>query len=596
MDKIQSKSRRLQRLTLITLGVLATAVALFYLEEDWRGKRAWDQCQAALEAKGIVVDWDKFVPPLVPDDRNFYTASTNILLRFRRAQTDAESVAAAQLDWLPVDRLPDAALMSMHATNSKPVIIAELAFVSRGAGAVSARPPDFEDPVARQHAREVVDNLVGRKLQGVIGTQLSEMQFSNFVPAKFAFRSDTIPSTTELENLFASESVTNLGRLYVVSMDDSNFRVLLADVQVTAAEDYLRLTDSFVPALDEIRTALTRPYALPPGDYAVPHLMPIPNFITLREVSQLLGERAQCHLLLHEPDAAVQELTLVHELCRILQKPPAGKPEMLLEAMVNVTLTGLYVSIVADGFRLHEWRAPQLEVLQDQLKTIDLAPWVAEGLRAGLAGNVRTLSSPSAYKIAFELVGSHREPTFWSMFQNPRLLLLKYAPRGWIWQDIVNLATLQSKLLECFTDTHGMISPEPFERAEQDSKEFLEHKSPFKIYAAITFPNFVKAMRSTAYNQTLADEAQIACALELYRLARGEYPATLDVLEPQCIRDLPHDIINGQPLHYRRTTGGKFLLYSVGWNEKDDGGVTAHKPDGSEDYADGDWVWQYPAK
>ena len=36
---------------------------------------------------------------------------------------------------------------------------------------------------------------------------------------------------------------------------------------------------------------------------------------------------------------------------------------------------------------------------------------------------------------------------------------------------------------------------------------------------------------------------------------------------------------------------GKFVLYSVGWNEKDDGGVP-----GKElfDPKDGDWVWQFP--
>ena len=44
------------------------------------------------------------------------------------------------------------------------------------------------------------------------------------------------------------------------------------------------------------------------------------------------------------------------------------------------------------------------------------------------------------------------------------------------------------------------------------------------------------------------------------------------------IEKLPHDIINGQPLHYRRTDDGQFVLYSVGWDEKDDGGVPVPYP------------------
>ena len=54
----------------------------------------------------------------------------------------------------------------------------------------------------------------------------------------------------------------------------------------------------------------------------------------------------------------------------------------------------------------------------------------------------------------------------------------------------------------------------------------------------------------------------------------------------QFIAKLPHDIIGGQPLKYRRTADGQFVLYSIGWNEKDDGGVP-----GKTD-TEGDWVWR----
>jgi hypothetical protein len=39
------------------------------------------------------------------------------------------------------------------------------------------------------------------------------------------------------------------------------------------------------------------------------------------------------------------------------------------------------------------------------------------------------------------------------------------------------------------------------------------------------------------------------------------------------------------------------VLYSVGWNETDDGGQVVLKPDGkSVDRDQGDWVWRYPAQ
>ena len=47
-----------------------------------------------------------------------------------------------------------------------------------------------------------------------------------------------------------------------------------------------------------------------------------------------------------------------------------------------------------------------------------------------------------------------------------------------------------------------------------------------------------------------------------------------------------------------RTEDGKFVLYSVGWNEKDDGGIvamtTGEHP--RQDIEKGDWVWRYPAR
>ena len=90
----------------------------------------------------------------------------------------------------------------------------------------------------------------------------------------------------------------------------------------------------------------------------------------------------------------------------------------------------------------------------------------------------------------------------------------------------------------------------------------------------------------------------LACALERYHLVKGHYPEELNALVPRFVDVLPHDIINGQPLKYRHTNNGRFILYSVGWNEKDDGGVVASKTyqDKSQDVLQGDWVWQYPEK
>jgi len=59
------------RKALFALACLITLIALFYAEEDVRGKWAWNRFQRQWEAKGVKFDLESFIPPAVPDDQNF---------------------------------------------------------------------------------------------------------------------------------------------------------------------------------------------------------------------------------------------------------------------------------------------------------------------------------------------------------------------------------------------------------------------------------------------------------------------------------------------------------------------------------------------
>jgi len=62
-------------------------------------------------------------------------------------------------------------------------------------------------------------------------------------------------------------------------------------------------------------------------------------------------------------------------------------------------------------------------------------------------------------------------------------------------------------------------------------------------------------------------------------------------LVPEFIARVPHDIISGEPLKYVRTGDGRYLLYSIGWNEKDEQGASRRRRTLLEN--EGDWVWGY---
>src|SRR6266404_377474 len=66
-----SRLMRIFRKGLFVIACLATVIAFLYVEENWRGKRAWENYQREWEAKGEKFDLASFVPPPVPDDENF---------------------------------------------------------------------------------------------------------------------------------------------------------------------------------------------------------------------------------------------------------------------------------------------------------------------------------------------------------------------------------------------------------------------------------------------------------------------------------------------------------------------------------------------
>jgi hypothetical protein len=283
-------------------------------------------------------------------------------------------------------------------------------------------------------------------------------------------------------------------------------------------------------------------------------------------------------------------------LTRLLEARPAGQPITLVSAMINVAITGLYVSTIADGLRLEAWQEPQLAALQTQLKGINLSPLLAAAFRFERASVCRTLESTRPAQLFALFAMDARTPTLWDKIKNPTFYFLTLAPRGWVYQNMVTAALSKQKLIDAFDPTNFLFVPHQADAAGAAIGEALGTPSPYNCLAVINVPNFTAAMQATARNQTLADEAFLVCALERHRLAHRQYPDTLDALVPEFADKLPADIISRRPLRYRRTNDGQFVLYSVGWNEQDDGGSVIFTEKGKVDVKKGDWVWGQPSQ
>jgi hypothetical protein len=119
--------------------------------------------------------------------------------------------------------------------------------------------------------------------------------------------------------------------------------------------------------------------------------------------------------------------------------------------------------------------------------------------------------------------------------------------------------------------------------------------APYNWLAIAQMQGTRSVVMKSAKAQNEVDEARVACALERFRLAHGNYPNSLDALAPQFIQKVPSDVIDGNPLHYRKNADGSCVIYSIGWNETDDGGSVVLKKNSETRAIDpdkGDWVWK----
>ena len=81
-----------------------------------------------------------------------------------------------------------------------------------------------------------------------------------------------------------------------------------------------------------------------------------------------------------------------------------------------------------------------------------------------------------------------------------------------------------------------------------------------------------------------------AVAVERYRLANGHWPDRLDDLVPAYLSKIAIDPFDGQPLRFRRLKDG-VIIYTVGEDQKDDGGQRIRIKAGAPDADVGFQLW-----
>ncbi len=123
-------------------------------------------------------------------------------------------------------------------------------------------------------------------------------------------------------------------------------------------------------------------------------------------------------------------------------------------------------------------------------------------------------------------------------------------------------------------------------------KNFLLH--PDYIMARLMVPAFSALGTTALLVQARERQVLAAIALERFFLKHARYPAKLQELVPEFAAAVPLDPSDGKEVRYRPTAAGRYMLWCVAMDGKDDDGEIKKNdaPIKSKTYL-GDWTWQY---
>ena len=366
-------------------------------------------------------------------------------------------------------------------------------------------------------------------IRGLFGAQnlsLLERPISLAKPLRLVVRTDEWLTEKEMAQFLPTNAFAAIcggrGCFQVKPASASAYQVTLGPNLCCTVADYLAWTDRCQPELERIRAALRRPGTRLLGLCEPADGIPDRNFVAVRVMAQTLTQRAQCYLLLKQPEAALRELTLLHDLRRVL----TCKPVTLVAAMVNVAVARIHAEAVNDGLRINAWKEPQLAVIEGQLKEVNLVPPVIEAFQRERLRVLQILESgrlADLYRQSEEVLISSSQPGGQQQLRKARESLLAFVPRGWVHHNMATIVSLHQGFLDAADGPNGVIDLRQVDAAARKVEEVVHQYRPETFIAAAAFPMFTRAWQTVESNQGLVKEALAACELERDHLAQAPH-------------------------------------------------------------------------
>ncbi len=339
------------------------------------------------------------------------------------------------------------------------------------------------------------------------------------------------------------------------------------------------------PALVKAREALKRPKCRFDLDYAAGPGMLTMHLSKMKNLANQFAFSACRELDEGRPETALEEVRCCLRLTRVLEEEPT-----LISQLVR--------AVILQHFAC------------DALEQVLVSGAAGE---EGLLGVAEELGrcADRVYEPLIPVLKAERTMIIWMTdrlleqkihygtgtgLELSELAIMKRDPatRGLLYDDVVAGLNYCERLIEAvrrpYWTARGMIARID-EELEKDGSSF--QLVGRRALTLMQVPIHCKVMEKFAHAEARLTVLRLACAVEVYSRRHGRLPESLAELAPKLLPEIPRDPFTGRSYIYKMKPGGtNYVIYSVGSDEEDDGGVWSTFPDRSIDWGDGDIVFE----
>ena len=304
----------------------------------------------------------------------------------------------------------------------------------------------------------------------------------------------------------------------------------------------------------------------------------LPHLAYLRYLCQALATRTVFYL--HNGDSKHAWTNLLASTRLVTAYQPEG---VEVAYQVRFSCATIAFEVTWQALQAGAWSDEQLAQLQREWKNVEFfkdLPELAAFVRASMVATCRQqrqrpvsgprvrfadfFRSPRGVWQSFVDYRQRVQYRYRGTYEDEKALLLHYRDR-----ELELRRAVQSPTWQAMRALPGVTNLAPFlpKQSSQLSAILINRQLMATMQARGR-----RLLGSAAEAETRRRLITTALALERHRLRQGTYPNSLTELVPDPSGVPPADFMDGQPLRYRLSQAGHFVLYSVGLDCIDDGG------------------------